>query len=175
MQGALLGPFGRYALGREVVTLGRAPANTLVIDDSKASGRHAEVWPDGAGYMVVDVGSTNGTLLNGQPLRPQEPQPLRDGDVITIGLTRVTVEMTADQNAALVTEPLAASARAARQLNGSLRQTQEASRQPSRWLLPICQRTARLQRMRRRPRCPRRMYFRHHPKSAQPGNGFCLV
>lgn len=113
MQGALLGPSGRYALGREVVTLGRAPANTLVIDDSKASGRHAEVWPDGAGYMVVDVGSTNGTLLNGQPLRPQEPQPLRDGDVITIGLTRVTVEMTADQNAALVTEPLAASARAA--------------------------------------------------------------
>ena len=93
MQGALLGPFGRYELGKDVVTLGRLPANTIVIDDGKTSGRHAEVWPEGAGYMLADVGSTNGTALNGQPLRVHQPQPLRDGDVITIGLTRVTVAL----------------------------------------------------------------------------------
>jgi hypothetical protein len=113
MQGALLGPFGRYELGKEVVTLGRLPANTIVIDDSNASGRHAEVWPDGAGYMLVDVGSTNGTTLNGQPLRPHAPQPLRDGDVITIGQVRVTVALTAGAGASAPTEYVAPSAGAA--------------------------------------------------------------
>src|SRR5215472_4231164 len=111
MQGALLGPFGRYALGNDVVTLGRLPANTIVIDDGKTSGRHAEVWPEGAGYVLADVGSTNGTMLNGQPLRVHEPQPLRNGDVITIGLTRVTVELAATSGSA-PTEYLSSSASA---------------------------------------------------------------
>jgi hypothetical protein len=136
MQGALLGPFGRYELGREVVTLGRLPANTIVIDDSKASGRHAEVWPDGAGYMLVDVGSTNGTLLNGQPLRPQQPQPLRDGDVITIGLAQVTVEMTAGQDASLVTEPLAAPVRAAYEPTERLAPSAASSLAPTQQVAP---------------------------------------
>ncbi len=110
MSGALLGPFGRCELGKDVVTLGRLPANTIVIDDSKTSGRHAEVWPDGVGYMLVDVGSTNGTLLNGQPLRPQEPLPLHAGDVITIGLTQITVELASGTTASAPTEYLASSA-----------------------------------------------------------------
>src|ERR1051326_1134736 len=113
MQGALLGPFGRCGLGKDVVTLGRLPANTIVIDDSKTSGRHAEVWPDGAGYMLVDVGSTNGTLLNGQPLRPQEPLPLHAGDVITIGLTQMRVELASSAVTSAPTEYLAPSASAA--------------------------------------------------------------
>lgn len=93
MRGALRGPFGRYELGNAVVTLGQLPANTLVIDDSLASGRHAEVWPEGAGYALVDVGSVHGTTLNGQPLQPHALQPLRDGDVIAIGAVRITVEL----------------------------------------------------------------------------------
>jgi hypothetical protein len=109
MPGALLGPFGRCELGTDVVTLGRLPANTVVVDDSKTSGRHAEVWPDGAGYMLVDVGSTNGTLLNGQALRPQEPQALRAGDVITIGLTQITVELASGAGASAPTEYLISS------------------------------------------------------------------
>src|ERR1043166_1973911 len=113
MQGALLGPFGRCGLGKDVVTLGRLPANTIVIDDSKTSGRHAEVWPDGAGYMLVDVGSMNGTLLNGQPLRPQEPVPLHAGDVITIGLAQITVELASTAGTYEPTEYLTTSAGAA--------------------------------------------------------------
>jgi predicted component of type VI protein secretion system len=93
MRGALLGPFGRYELGKAVVTLGRLPANTLVIDDNLASGRHAEVWPEGEGYALVDVGSAHGTTLNGQPLQPHALQPLGDGDVIAIGAARITVEL----------------------------------------------------------------------------------
>ncbi len=109
MQGALLGPFGRYELGSAVVTLGRAPENTIVLNDSSASDRHAEVRPEGRGYVLVDLGSAHGTLLNGQPLRPQMPQGLQAGDVITIGLTRVTVEMTPGSTAFAPTEPLDAS------------------------------------------------------------------
>jgi hypothetical protein len=113
MQGALLGPFGRCELGNGVVRLGRAPSNTIVLHDSNASGYHAEVRPEGAGYVLVDLGSTNGTLLNGQPLLPQMPQPLQAGDVISIGQVRVTVEMASSGPASTPTEPRASSIGAA--------------------------------------------------------------
>jgi hypothetical protein len=76
-----------------------------VLQDSNASGYHAEVRPAGASYVLVDLGSTNGTLLNGQTLPPQIPQPLQAGDVITIGLVRMTVEL-APGTSSLTTEPL---------------------------------------------------------------------
>jgi hypothetical protein len=93
MGGALIGSFGRSELGTEVVTIGRAPTNKLTISDGQVSGRHAEVRPEGAGYVLVDVGSTNGTLLNGVKIPAQAPQPLRGGDVITIGSFQITVEL----------------------------------------------------------------------------------
>jgi hypothetical protein len=92
MPGALVGPFGRYELGFEMVTIGRSSSNMLVIDDSQVSGRHLQVLPQGAGYLLVDVGSSNGTVVNGRPLPPQTPHPLRHGDVVIIGSTRLTVE-----------------------------------------------------------------------------------
>lgn len=93
MPGALLGPFGRYELGSEAVTMGRSSTNTIVIPDSQVSGRHLQIIPQGADYILVDVGSSNGTVLNGMPLRPQTPQALRNGDVIIIGTTRLTMEL----------------------------------------------------------------------------------
>lgn len=94
MPGALLGPFGRYELGSEPVTIGRSSSNKLVIDDALVSGRHLQVLPHGATYLLVDVGSSNGTLFNGQRLAPQVPQMLRGGDSIVIGGTRLMVELT---------------------------------------------------------------------------------
>lgn len=94
MPGALLGPFGRYELGSEPVTIGRSSSNKLVIDDGLVSGRHLQVLPHGATYLLVDVGSSNGTFFNGQRLAPQAPQVLRGGDSIVIGGTRLMVELT---------------------------------------------------------------------------------
>ena len=80
-----------YAEGRQftlepVTTLGRDLSNDIVITDAYASGHHARVerLEDGR-FWLIDVGSSNGTLLNGQRVRPNDPIPLDPGDVITIG------------------------------------------------------------------------------------------
>jgi pSer/pThr/pTyr-binding forkhead associated (FHA) protein len=49
------------------VSLGRRPSNTIVLDDRMSSGHHAEITRDLNGYTCRDLGSTNGTLVNGEP------------------------------------------------------------------------------------------------------------
>jgi len=79
-------------------TIGRLPENVLVINDAKVSRRHAIMHAQGGGYYLVDLGSRNGTLLNGQRLRI--PSQLKDNDRIQISaqvlkfreLAPVTVE-----------------------------------------------------------------------------------
>jgi hypothetical protein len=93
MPGALIGSFGRYELGTEAVTIGRSSSNKLVITDSQVSGRHLQIVPQGPGYLLLDVGSSNGTSVNGQRLLPQTYRPLHNGDVIVIGTTRLSVEI----------------------------------------------------------------------------------
>lgn len=97
MGGALLGPFGRQELGASVVTIGRRACNTIVLHDTQASSLHAELRPDGAGYVIVDLGSTNGTRVNGQPVAAHTHHALHAGDVITIGDTALTVELASAQ------------------------------------------------------------------------------
>lgn len=72
------------------VVIGRSPGADIVIGDSFVSGRHARVAPYGADVVLEDLGSTNGTLLNGE--RVSRPNTLRPGDVIAIGDVRMTVD-----------------------------------------------------------------------------------
>ena len=51
-------------LGSAQVTIGRAPDSTLVIDDDYASSRHARIYPGDDGWIVEDLGSTNGTCVD---------------------------------------------------------------------------------------------------------------
>lgn len=92
MEAALNGPFGHIALGSAVLTIGRVQDNQLVISDPKASSRHAEIRPNGQGYLLVDLGSTNGTFVNGQQLAPNTPHELNPGDDIRIGETSFKYE-----------------------------------------------------------------------------------
>src|SRR5438105_3730721 len=92
MDAALNGPSGRTALGPAVMTLGRAPANALVVNDVKASSHHAEISPAGSGYNIIDMGSTNGTFVNEQRLERNVPRMLNPGDRIRIGDTVFTYE-----------------------------------------------------------------------------------
>lgn len=73
-------------VSKDAVTLGRLPECDVVIADPGASRRHAQIRLLDGGYVVSDLGSTNGTLVND---RPVDSHQLADGDRITIGTTVV--------------------------------------------------------------------------------------
>lgn len=90
ISGAIVMPNGeRMQLGNYVVSIGRAEDCTIVLGDPNASRRHAEIRPTESGFQVFDLGSTNGTLVNGQRL-PEKI--LVDGDSIVFGATVLRFE-----------------------------------------------------------------------------------
>jgi hypothetical protein len=89
--GSLVLPSGnRVDLSGRKVTVGRLPECTICIDDSNISRNHAEVKAGASGYLVTDLGSTNGTMVNGVKITGE--QALRDGDIISFGSTHVRFE-----------------------------------------------------------------------------------
>ncbi len=88
--GSLLLPTGeRLALGEAVVTFGRKPESTVQLADPNVSRNHAEVRPHGNGWVLVDLGSTNGTRVNGARV---SSHGLTEGDEIAFGTTIVVFE-----------------------------------------------------------------------------------
>ncbi|MFN0093126.1 MAG: FhaA domain-containing protein [Acidimicrobiales bacterium] len=79
----------RIGLGEGPVVIGRLPECQVQLSDPNVSRRHVEIRPAGPGFMVVDLGSTNGTKVNG--VRVDQRQ-LRDGDQIVVGATTLTFE-----------------------------------------------------------------------------------
>jgi len=72
------------------VVIGRQADCDLVLADERASRRHAGVESRDGGHVVVELGSMNGTRVNGVPV--DDDVPLRDGDVIEIGRSVVRYE-----------------------------------------------------------------------------------
>jgi len=82
----------RWSLPTVDVKIGRETTNLVSIDDERASREHAKIrFADGV-YSLIDLGSSNGTLLNDQLV--QAPSRLNDGDVIRIGSTALTFKTT---------------------------------------------------------------------------------
>lgn len=69
----------------ETITIGRAPDNTLVLNDGAVSRYHARIERDGEDFLITDLGGANGTRLNERKLESNAPHPIVDGDAITIG------------------------------------------------------------------------------------------
>ena len=73
-------------LTKDRVTLGRRPYNDIVIDHLAVSGEHALVQLLGSETFIEDLGSTNGTYINGKTVKKQL---LKNGDVIEVGKYRI--------------------------------------------------------------------------------------
>ena len=81
--GSLVLPGGRrVALGAGPLTIGRSADCAVHLTDASVSRRHAELRPSGSSWAVVDLGSTNGTRVNGASA---STTALRDGDTISVG------------------------------------------------------------------------------------------
>ncbi len=72
----------RYPMGGASVLIGRGSDCDILIDDNAVSRRHARIAAAGSGHCAIDLGSTNGTFVNGAAVERRE---LRDGDYLRVG------------------------------------------------------------------------------------------
>ena len=92
LPGAYLDIGGRVvAIAPAGAVIGRSPDCDIVIAVNEVSRRHAQVTPDADGWIVTDLGSTNGVRLNGRPIGV--PTRLADGDVIELGSVELVFEV----------------------------------------------------------------------------------
>jgi predicted component of type VI protein secretion system len=91
-----------FALGNSSMVMGREPTNAIVISDPEISRQHTRIIPQGQGYLVEDLGSTNGTYVNGRRL--MAATPLQHGDLVGLGETvKLIFELGhSDNNATIV-------------------------------------------------------------------------
>jgi len=79
----------QIALGEAPAVIGRLPDCAITLSDPQTSRHHAEIRYDDHHFCIVDLGSTNGTLVNGVQVREQA---LKDGDTILVGATSMRFE-----------------------------------------------------------------------------------
>jgi pSer/pThr/pTyr-binding forkhead associated (FHA) protein len=81
----------RWELNSTAITIGRSGQNDVTLDgDEYASAKHARIEPRLDGVWLEDMGSTNGTYLNG--IRVTRPRKLTSGDIVRIGDTELRYE-----------------------------------------------------------------------------------
>ena len=78
----------RLVVGASGVTMGRSRQCEVTVDDPNVSRQHAEIRPRGGSWVLTDLGSTNGSQLNGRRLAA--PTVLKPGDQIELGTTTLT-------------------------------------------------------------------------------------
>jgi pSer/pThr/pTyr-binding forkhead associated (FHA) protein len=84
------GPEQEYELGKASITLGRAMTNDIILSDSRASRNHARLECSPSGCKIIDLGSSNGTRVNG--LRVDQVE-LKPGDTISLGNAQFRFEV----------------------------------------------------------------------------------
>jgi hypothetical protein len=97
-------PGQAFPLTKNEISIGRDISNDVVISDSEISRKHARLILQSGGYVLEDLGSTNGTFVNGQRL--MGPHLLRPGELIMLGENvSLTYEPGFDQDATMVSSP----------------------------------------------------------------------
>ena len=81
----------RMVVGPAGVSLGRSRQCDVVLDDPNISRQHAEIRPRGGSWVLTDLGSTNGSSINGR--RIEQPEVIKPGDEIELGTLVLTFEL----------------------------------------------------------------------------------
>jgi hypothetical protein len=81
----------RLVVGSEGATLGRSRKCDIVLDDPNVSREHAEIRPRGGSWVLTDLGSTNGSSVNGR--RIDAPTVVKPGDELELGASTMTFEL----------------------------------------------------------------------------------
>jgi predicted component of type VI protein secretion system len=76
-------PGTTYDLTKEVTLMGRDVSNDIILGDSEISRQHARLTRTPGGYVIEDLGSTNGSFVNGERL--MAPRVLNPGDLVALG------------------------------------------------------------------------------------------
>jgi len=79
-------PARYYQLGAATIKIGRGDKNGIILEEDTVSSRHGELRRKESGFEIVDLGSTNGTRLNGESVS-SEPRDLHEGDILVFGHT----------------------------------------------------------------------------------------
>jgi hypothetical protein len=82
-----------FPLGFEPTSIGRHGDNEIILPDSQVSRHHAEIVMQGGRWLITDLGSANGTYVNGERLTG--PHVLNHGDLVRVGQTQFRVEIAA--------------------------------------------------------------------------------
>jgi len=98
-------PGKEFALTKDEIFLGREASCDIVLSDAEVSRRHARIYLGTSGYVIEDLGSTNGTFVNDQRL--SGPHLLQSGELVRLGEnTNLSYQATVfDPNATMISSP----------------------------------------------------------------------
>ena len=91
----LVGADGEHPLRAGVSTFGRKSDNDYQVPDSYVSGRHGQIEVTEHGVFLTDLGSSNGTFLNGAKLAPNMRTAISADDVVRLGSLEYKIRLTA--------------------------------------------------------------------------------
>jgi hypothetical protein len=91
-----------FNINKSRITIGRRPGNDIVIDHLTVSGQHAAIDTTPNGSFVLDLGSTNGTMVNNQPIKKHL---LQNDDVIDIGKYKLRFQAEKDAQITSLAQP----------------------------------------------------------------------
>lgn len=92
-----------YEIAAQRTTVGRADSNTLSLHDSSVSEQHCEIYDNGADVIVRDLGSRNGTFVNGEELHDAQ-RPLAPGQIVKFGAVEARLEISRGATADTTTD-----------------------------------------------------------------------
>jgi hypothetical protein len=95
----------QVALEGSTVTLGRSQDRDITVDDNRVSRTHLRFERQKRGWVVIDEGSANGTLVRNARVEAHQPTPIRPGDVVSVGPVELRVAAGSAASSGLGTEP----------------------------------------------------------------------